>query len=178
MLQQPDGTELRTEPDEFDPAFLKRELQKIAELTPKLDSYWQQEFRELPERLQQAVRTVAFLVQPITGGLERIDSVLWQLYTLQFLFEKLLKGESIRSFVAGSLDLPVGPLAPVHPKTQPVAAATVTLPNVGPDSAIQPTLSVEKATPSATLTMPTESPLHPTERAGTLVLPSDIDDAA
>lgn len=178
MLQQPDGTELRTEPDEFDPAFLKHELQKIAELTPKLDSYWQQEFRELPERLQQAVRTVAFLVQPITGGLERIDSVLWQLYTLQFLFEKLLKGESIRSFVAGSLDLPVGPLAPVLPKARSTSAATVTLSNVVPNPVIQPNPPVEKATLSATLTIPTESPLHPTERAGTLVLPSDIDNAA
>ncbi len=192
MLTLPDGTQIRTEPEEYDANELRLELAKISTLTPKLDGHWQHEFRDLPDALQEQVRAISFLAAPTASGLERVSGILWQLYSVQTMIEQLLRGESIANVMAGSLDVPLP--ADAQPGERPAAnpGSPMTLSPTAPkgDGTLvlrqnnQPaaksksttTVSPVAAAPesqSATLTVSAHPPTPPS--AGTLVIPSDLE---
>ena len=84
-----------TNPEAYDLAAIKAELRVIEALRPKLALYEAREFRELPNQLQQQVRTLKSINQPTASGLERVGSLLWQLASVTTLLERLAHGQSI-----------------------------------------------------------------------------------
>ena len=172
MLTLPNGTDVRTEPEEYAPTTLKRELATIQQLTPILDAHWQQEVRELPESVQIQLRTLSFIRTTTAGGLERVQGLLWQLYTIEGLIKQLLRGESIqRSMVAA-----FGIAEPVSSSGQPAATedGPVADTDQPPTSGTLTLSGLVSSPPTLTLEPSTDSVADTNQTGGTLVLPDEV----
>lgn len=104
--------------------FLTDELNKIKNLIPKLQPYWQREIRGLPDDLSKELKTIKVIPHLTTSGLETVNSSLEYLYFAQINLEEMIKKEKEGTTISSTPELAKAktPNPVPLPKTNPAAA--------------------------------------------------------